>query len=437
MVLSRITISLSQPIAKNLQDRFSQEEMYSFKQGDLSVTDYLTRMKLLWDELDNFRPIPQCTYANPYKIRFLKGLNDQFSYVRSQIMLIDPLPSINKVFSLVVQQERQLFLGVVPEPTALVTKLYPKTFQKDLMCITPLRSVSTVASQDIQKKLAIGSIQYQRLLALIQLDKQESHSTNQISSIIDHNSLHLPISSLNSLDTGATDDVCFSFNLFLTYKKIKFINVNLPNGVTVPADMSGKIYFSNSFTLSDENNTSKRIGLAEARNGLYLLVDPATSSTPIIPTVLTSPHCPSYTKFDIWHFRLGHPFMSIMNVIQNKYSFSPYEVLYHVIPDLSFLSLCFATIITASRIKFDPRARRCIFLDYKNGTKGLPLQLTEISSAIPKTCILYPISQVLTYEHLSPSHRNFILSTSIVTEPKSYSQAVKIDCWKECCSGAK
>lgn len=40
--------------------------------------------------------------------------------------------------------------------------------------------------------------QCQRLLALIQLDKQESHSTNQISSIIDHNSLHLPISSLNS-----------------------------------------------------------------------------------------------------------------------------------------------------------------------------------------------------------------------------------------------
>lgn len=31
--------------------------------------------------------------------------------------------------------------------------------------------------------------QCQRLLALIQLDKQESHSTNQISSIIDHNSL--------------------------------------------------------------------------------------------------------------------------------------------------------------------------------------------------------------------------------------------------------
>ena len=75
----------------------------------------------------NFRPIPVCTCTDPcacgavtkfttyqkndYAIRFLKGLNDRFTHVRSQIMLIDPLPSINKVFSLVVQQERQLDLG--------------------------------------------------------------------------------------------------------------------------------------------------------------------------------------------------------------------------------------------------------------------------------------------------------------------------------------
>lgn len=36
-------------------------------------------------------------------IRFLKGLNDQFATMKSQIMLMEPLPSINKAFSLVVQ----------------------------------------------------------------------------------------------------------------------------------------------------------------------------------------------------------------------------------------------------------------------------------------------------------------------------------------------
>ena len=40
-------------------------------------------------------------------MRFLKGLNDQYSGVRFQILLMSPLPPITTVFSLVVQQERQ------------------------------------------------------------------------------------------------------------------------------------------------------------------------------------------------------------------------------------------------------------------------------------------------------------------------------------------
>lgn len=38
---------------------------------------------------------------------FLKGLNDQYLVVRSQIMLMDPFPNICKVYSLLFPQERQ------------------------------------------------------------------------------------------------------------------------------------------------------------------------------------------------------------------------------------------------------------------------------------------------------------------------------------------
>ncbi|RDX91664.1 hypothetical protein CR513_26313, partial [Mucuna pruriens] len=101
-----------------------QEDMYMLKQGESSVTTYFTQLKTLWQELDNFRPIPSCkcvtqcsctlipTIENYREvdrvIRFLKGLNDDYSAVRSQIMLMDPLPTVNKVFSLLIQQERQL-----------------------------------------------------------------------------------------------------------------------------------------------------------------------------------------------------------------------------------------------------------------------------------------------------------------------------------------
>ena len=39
---------------------------------------------------------------------FLRGLNDQFNTVRSNVLMMDPLPNIAKVFSYVVQQERQI-----------------------------------------------------------------------------------------------------------------------------------------------------------------------------------------------------------------------------------------------------------------------------------------------------------------------------------------
>ena len=38
---------------------------------------------------------------------FLMGLNDSFSQIRIQIVLIDLIPPINKVFSLVTQEEHQ------------------------------------------------------------------------------------------------------------------------------------------------------------------------------------------------------------------------------------------------------------------------------------------------------------------------------------------
>ena len=146
MVLAWIVRSLTPAIAQSvlwidnartlwdeLQERFSQadlfrvsdlqEEIFSFRQGDHSVTSYFTSLKILLDEFDVLLPVPSCTcnanctchalqqvktQRNTLQVaRFLKGLSDQYSGVRSQIMLMSPLPTLNKVFGLIVQQERQ------------------------------------------------------------------------------------------------------------------------------------------------------------------------------------------------------------------------------------------------------------------------------------------------------------------------------------------
>jgi hypothetical protein len=143
---SVLWMDVASDIWKELKDRFYQgdvfkisdlqEEICTLKQGDSSISSYYTKLKKLWQELDNFRPIPQCdciptcqaldkirSYRDGDQvIRFLKGLNDQYSTVKSQIMLMDPLPSICKVYSLLVQQERQAITPLDDSKLLAVTK---------------------------------------------------------------------------------------------------------------------------------------------------------------------------------------------------------------------------------------------------------------------------------------------------------------------------
>ncbi len=140
MVLSWILNSLSKKISasviyldtsievwKDLKERFSQSNgpriyqlqkaIASLSQDQGSVSSYYTKLKGSWDELMNYRPIPACTCGalktlmdyqhSEYVIKFLVGLDDSYASVRDQILLMDPMPTINKVFSLVSQEERQ------------------------------------------------------------------------------------------------------------------------------------------------------------------------------------------------------------------------------------------------------------------------------------------------------------------------------------------
>jgi hypothetical protein len=45
---------------------------------------------------------------------FLMGLNESFIHVRGQILLMEPLPSINKVFSMIQADKKQRGAGILP-----------------------------------------------------------------------------------------------------------------------------------------------------------------------------------------------------------------------------------------------------------------------------------------------------------------------------------
>ncbi|KAL0421888.1 UNVERIFIED_CONTAM: Retrovirus-related Pol polyprotein from transposon RE1 [Sesamum latifolium] len=99
-----------------------QREIGSTKQGNLSVTAYYTQLKQLWDELVCLKPPAMCKCgrcicgSNEAKveeieasqlIQFLTGLNESYDSIRSQILVLDPLPHVNKAFSMILRIERQ------------------------------------------------------------------------------------------------------------------------------------------------------------------------------------------------------------------------------------------------------------------------------------------------------------------------------------------
>ncbi|GAU18579.1 hypothetical protein TSUD_325710 [Trifolium subterraneum] len=131
-ILNSVSESIAQSVVflenaidiwNDLRERFSQgdliriselqQEIYSLRQDHRSCT---CRNRCTCEAMRSARN----NHTLMHTIRFLTGLNDQFSVVKSQILLIDPLPQMNKVFSMVLQHERQNNLASLDDSKFLV-----------------------------------------------------------------------------------------------------------------------------------------------------------------------------------------------------------------------------------------------------------------------------------------------------------------------------
>nr|KYP35678.1 hypothetical protein KK1_043266 [Cajanus cajan] len=68
----------------------------------------------------------QLAFLKPISILSLTRLNEQFQGIRSQILLIESLPSLNRTFTMVIQQERQVLYGIVDESKSLTNVMETK-----------------------------------------------------------------------------------------------------------------------------------------------------------------------------------------------------------------------------------------------------------------------------------------------------------------------
>lgn len=116
----------------DLKDRFSQgngPRIYEIKrsiatlqQEQMSVVTYFSSLKVLWDELGScskisprtcgsFKELQECQQTEKV-YQFLMRLNESFGTIHTQILAMEHLLNIGKVYSLVLQEEKHKGLQV-------------------------------------------------------------------------------------------------------------------------------------------------------------------------------------------------------------------------------------------------------------------------------------------------------------------------------------
>ncbi|XP_074339691.1 uncharacterized protein LOC141677589 [Apium graveolens] len=129
---SMVYIITARDIWLDLEVRYAQsnvpklfnlrKELSHLEQGSLSLSGYFTRFRTINDELDSVVNKPryicaQCTCQVNAKLieseqnvqltHFLMGLNDTYTAIRGQILLMKPLPTLNQSYAILLQEENQ------------------------------------------------------------------------------------------------------------------------------------------------------------------------------------------------------------------------------------------------------------------------------------------------------------------------------------------
>ncbi|XP_015162894.1 uncharacterized protein [Solanum tuberosum] len=112
---------------RDLKERFDKanglrifqlhREIVSLTQGMSSISEYFTRLRLLWAEFDSLAPFSGCDCARSQDftefmrrqklLQFLMGLNESYEQARGQLLMLIPIPSVNQAYSMMIEWESQ------------------------------------------------------------------------------------------------------------------------------------------------------------------------------------------------------------------------------------------------------------------------------------------------------------------------------------------
>ncbi|XP_071712615.1 uncharacterized protein [Rutidosis leptorrhynchoides] len=216
-------------------------------------------------------------------IQFLMGLDDSYSNIRGQILLMQPLPSTAKAYGMIKQEEKQRE-GILPKPITpeecyknigyppghpLHEKYQPKQFNnrgKTINCIftdtrandTHTAAINNQETNSTNDLMAARMDQLQNQLNQVMLMMQKTQSDDAgITPFIA--SLFLNLENVWVIDSGATDHISISLKQMhnLTHHKNPIL-VTLPNKFRIKVSVTG-------------SGNNKEIAHGTLCDGLYII----------------------------------------------------------------------------------------------------------------------------------------------------------------------
>nr|AAU93584.2 Polyprotein, putative [Solanum demissum] len=335
---------------KDLRDKVDGSRIYQLHreictiyQGNLTIPSYFTRLRLLWDEFDAFVPPPSCsceksrTYVDHIAylrlFAFLMGLNEVYSQARSQILMMNPLPSGH------VKLSCYRLNGYPPDWK------FKKGLGQELIKEGPIRCKehTLMISNNkacIQQRGVIGLIahptftqgQYQRLLHILDSEGAETLEKS------------MAMARSWIIDSGATCHMTSKLERLNCSKECIGRKVHLPNGETTSVTYIGdysmpggdslenvlvvhafkdllsvsqitrqlkcSINFFPKFVIFQDLSDGRVKGIGKEFNGLYYLPSQPADGKGSARTLITQDDAVNNKL--LWHNKLGHPSTKVL-----------------------------------------------------------------------------------------------------------------------------
>nr|DAD22652.1 TPA_asm: hypothetical protein HUJ06_024115 [Nelumbo nucifera] len=303
LIVAWLLRSISPPIASivfyiNSASRIWEVLKKRFPQPDDSkicnlqtVDAYFTELTGIWEELRSYRPLPHCqcgkcnkdcfeifseAQQKEYVFKFINGLNESFSALRSQVMIMKPFPNLDEKKKSSVICSHCGKKGHSKDKCYRITGFPPNfKFTKGKSATGGTHSANNVTQgtgilsnvSETSPALSLTPEHTRKLLTLLNgcdshsspISQPEPPTNTAFAGILDHThsiNSHCSSSQLSPtdiwiVDTGATYHIANSLKYFDSYTTIPGLFVNFPNRTKVQATHIGTIPLASAIILND------------------------------------------------------------------------------------------------------------------------------------------------------------------------------------------